>query len=116
MSKFGILYRCSTYPNDFGVTEELHTKEIKQVSDNRDSLIEWLRNKGESLKTNFSINWGEDGFYFIDPALTWVDFSIVRFTERSDVIEMLRDQLLKSSNEELEYLYSRYSKERIKIE
>jgi hypothetical protein len=106
MSKFGILYRCSVYPNDFGVTEESHTREIKQISDDRDSLIEWLRNKGESLKKNFFINWREDGFFFIDPAFTCVDFSIVRFKEKSDVIEFLRDQLLKSSNEELEYLYS----------
>lgn len=111
MSKFGILYECSMYE-----PKKLHKKEIQQMSDDKDSLVEWVRNKGKSIEDRVPLKWTENGFSFVDSMGTFVAYTILRFAERSDVIETLRDQLLKSSNEELEYLYSRYSKERIKIE
>lgn len=75
-----------------------------------------LNNKRKFLESKFFTKSKEDEFSLVDSMGNCVDYSIIKIVNRSDLLKALKEHLLDCSNEELEYLYSRYSNQRVKID
>ena len=107
--KFAILYE---YTDNSLLTK----KEIQQISDNKNVLIELPNNKRKFLESKFFTKSKEDEFSLVDSMGNCVDYSIVKIVNRLDLLKALQKYLLNCSNDELEYLYFQYSNQRVKID